>query len=277
MAIPWMVIAEGVAKAYQAYQEREQAKNDKDKAEQSIRKVIDAIDQAKREIINEIVNEIKNTRLRNLDGDVNGIVTIFNDYHIYSKDSYEWESEGERLRDLIDTSALIIGHFVAEFRSLNYNDERDFKFGVNIYPLYTNIVSVRSVAMIERTYTYGIDDKSRIPPMIEELKKHTRKMYDALRKRSDDRFGPLGAIFKVPPQPSGPIRIDEEILEPGEREVDAYHWIFRPSHGGIGSSRTCSVKDVFACEEERKLDMDREFLKYPGVQPVLKAKAALNI
>uniref|UniRef100_UPI0040571B54 hypothetical protein n=1 Tax=Candidatus Electronema sp. TaxID=2698783 RepID=UPI0040571B54 len=262
MAIPWAIIAEGVAKAYQAYQEREKAKNDRDKAEQSIKKVINAIEQAKREIINEIVDEIRNTRLHDLEGDAGGIITNFSDYRIYNKisDEDKWRFEETRLSRMIDNAAGVVEDFKAILNSTNFDNESQLNFAVKIYPIYVDIVFIRAVAMIERHYTYGMDDESRVQPMIEDLKKHTNNMYAALRKRSDARFSSMRS------------RQDAEGFS------TIYYWDFngtRKNCGVLNSSDTFN-EDVDHCHKNYLSHKNEEFNKYPGVQPVLKTKELLG-
>jgi hypothetical protein len=69
--------------------------------------------------------------------------------------------------------------------SIQNQTDLDFVFGS--VSLLATIVSVRAAAMVERTVTYGIDDLSDIPSMLNK----GRDLLEVVRRKSDSRFGPL--------------------------------------------------------------------------------------
>lgn len=138
-----------------------------------------AIEEARTEIIQFMVG----LRLDDLQGDVDGLVITFQTYDPLPNGSeVPIPSEEERLRNIIDNAAGVLGDLGA---SIENQADLDLVFGC--VPLLAAVVSLRSAAMVERTFTYGIDDATDIPSMLDKA----RNLLVVVRRKSDARFGPI--------------------------------------------------------------------------------------
>lgn len=131
---------------------------------------------------NEILDHIQALALADLQGDVDGLMITFDAYDpIPDGGGDPIASEEERLRNLIDDAAQVFGDLKA---IITNNFDLDLVFGC--VPILAAVVPLRTAAMVERTFTYGINDLKDVPAMLSEVK----NILQTLREKSDSRFGP---------------------------------------------------------------------------------------
>ena len=131
----------------------------------------------------QIIQFMLSLRLDDLQGDVDGLLITFQAYDPFPDGGgIPIPSEEERLRNIIDHSAGVLGDLGA---SIQNQTDLDFVFGS--VSLLATVVGLRAAAMVERTLTYGIDDVTDIPSMLNR----GRDLLEVVRQKSDGRFGPV--------------------------------------------------------------------------------------
>lgn len=144
-----------------------------------LRNILNAIAEAR----DDILNFLESLQLNDLQGDIDGLMITFEAYDPLPEGGGDpIPSEEERLRNIIDNAAQVIGDLGAIIQTQR---ELDFVFGC--VPLLAMVVSLRAAAMAERTLTYDINDLKDVPSMV----RRARERLVTVRRLSDSRFGPV--------------------------------------------------------------------------------------
>lgn len=163
-------LAVALARAILADRERrEQAAADEQLANAIITRISAAIDRAK----NDILDFLRQQRLDELTGRVDG---LFDTFQRYAADP---RANEDRLVRLIDDLAQLIGIM----NRLLAGDERQV---LSVFPTYACAVSLSLVAISERRHRFGVNEITAGLP--EEAKVHALNLKGILRRRSDLRF-----------------------------------------------------------------------------------------
>lgn len=188
--MPTLTIFDGIKAIYQAYQAYKDDQEQDRKTEQIISEIVAALDRTRNEIIAKIVDQLRLSRRADLDGDIRGLQTRFMEYQRYDKQSQreQWSQESNRLLNIIDESASVIGDLEAEIDTLNLKAMPDAKHAGYVFTLYAAIVPLRATAMRERSFIYGTVDGEHIPAMFTKVKSRAVKLQPQMRRTSDSRF-----------------------------------------------------------------------------------------
>jgi hypothetical protein len=153
--------------------------NDEIDSATMLRNIKNTIEQAR----DQIIQFMHSLLLDELQGNVIGLMITLEAYDPFPEGGgAPIPSEEERLRNLIDKGADVIGHLETTIRN---QTALDLVFGS--VPILAMVVSLRGAGMVERTMTYGINDLKDIPPML----RRGRDLLEVVRQKSDGRFGPI--------------------------------------------------------------------------------------
>jgi hypothetical protein len=190
MAVEWTVIAKVIEAAYDAYQNYNDRESILQRHQEIIDEIVGGLNRTRYEIITEIVQEIRDGRLANLDGDIRGLEIRFAEYARYDQETQhsQWQSEGNRLRDIIDDSADVLGNLEAELDHLDLRTIPDARHAGRVFALYAVLVPFRATAILERDFTYGTQGVKHIPAMFDKIKALAGTLSARLRAASDSRF-----------------------------------------------------------------------------------------
>ncbi len=122
MAVDFSIIAKIAQTVYSIYNKMKSWMDQSKKvSNEEIARLITELMRSANQARIDIISEIRETRLADLIGDVNGIFMRLDEYTIYDKNTQyqQWNSEGERLREIIDDSAGVIGDLCAELNRFN--------------------------------------------------------------------------------------------------------------------------------------------------------------
>jgi hypothetical protein len=153
---------------------------------QHIRRVATSVERAREEII----EEIQGTQLANLAGDVNGLGMLLSEYTAYNRETeyHQWLSEGERLREIIDDGAIVVGHLEEELNRLDLAQSDLLDYAGEVFSVFASAIPLRGTAMLERTRHYQTHDANHIPEMHLRIRTQVNRLLPALRRESDRRF-----------------------------------------------------------------------------------------
>jgi hypothetical protein len=209
---------------------REQAAADEELANSIVARISAAIDRAK----NEILDFLRQQRLDDLAGRVDG---LFDTFQRYAADP---RANHDRLVRLIDELAQLIGIMN---RLLTAGDERQL---FAVYPTYATAVSISLVAISERRHRFGVNEITAGLP--QEAKAHTERVKATLRRRSDLRF-----------------HLATRQSEPGSFDIgytfnDQFHFV------DIVFGRNTPPRVIERVRREIEAHREREFPLFPGVR-----------
>jgi hypothetical protein len=281
MAIDFTIIAKIAQTVYDIYDKMKSWLDTSRKvSNEEIEKLILELMRSANQARIDIIFEIRDTRLADLIGDVNGIFIRLDEYTIYDKNTQyqQWDSEGERLREIIDDSAGVIGDLCAELDRLNLVNIQtllsrisDIEHASNIYCLLSIIVPLRAIAMAERSRNYGTDDFHHIPSIWLNLKMQTAVMYAAIEYIVQNGFS------KILTRRGEPVSRGKYIMFIGYEFINHFVSLFEAHQDNMGSAiQRAQVilnkrKENYLCSQTIlvvKAEMEPhsfESLNYPGL------------
>lgn len=226
-------IAVALARAILADRERrEQAAADEQLANTIITRISAAIDRAK----NDILDFLRQQRLDEIAGRVDG---LFDTFQRYAADP---RANEDRLVRLIDDLAQLIGIM----NRLLVGDARQV---LAVFPTYACAVSLSLVAISERRHRFGVNEITAGLP--EEAKVHALNVTAILRRRSDQRF-----------------HIATRREEPGSVVIGyTFEDRFRPIDIVFGNNTPARV--IERVNAAMTAHQEREFPLFPGVSELL--------
>jgi len=183
-------IGKYVEKAYNFYQKYIAKKDEKPGVLKLLEEMCATLEEVKDAVLKEIPQEIKETRLADLEGDVIGLVTNFREYDIYDEETEhtQWEVARERLRDAIDRAAGVLGDLETEIGRCDLDKNIDLHQAIKVFGLYATLVPLRALAMEELARNYQMNEEEHILSMFVRAKDLAGKLYPKLRDKSDSRF-----------------------------------------------------------------------------------------
>jgi len=183
-------IGKYVEKAYNFYQKYIAEKDEKPGVLKLLEEMCATLEEVKDAVLSEIPQEIKETRLADLEGDVIGLVTNFREYDIYDKDAepIAWEIAKERLRDAVDRAAGVLGDLESEIGRCDLDQDIDLNQAIKVFGLYATLIPVRALAMTELARSYQMNEEEHILSMFAGARDLAKKLYPRLREKSDSRF-----------------------------------------------------------------------------------------
>lgn len=148
------------------------------------------LEEVKNAVIREIPREILESRLADLSGDVEGLVTNFNGYYRYDEESEhaQWETARLRLIHVVNEAPGVMADLKNEINHQDLNHDIELDQAINVFCLYAVLVPVRALALEELKINYGQSTEVEISNLIQDAKKLSRRLYPELRERSNNRF-----------------------------------------------------------------------------------------
>lgn len=212
---------------------REQAAADEQLANSIIAHINAAIDRAR----NEIFEFLRQQRLDDLAGRVDG---LFDTFQRYAADP---RANHDRLVRLIDELAQLLGIMN---RLLLAGDERQV---LAVFPTYACAAALSLVAISERRHRFGVNEITAGLP--QEAKVHAERVNAILRRRSDQRF-----------------HVATRREEPGSFNIgytfnDQFHFV------AIVFGNNTPARVIERVERAILAHQEREFPLFPGVRELL--------
>ncbi len=177
------------------------------------------------------------------------------DGFIMNMDSYDAEDphDEERLRALIDDSALFIGTLGRWCDGLSLPNGAGHELSYQAAPLYASLLILRAHAMAERELSYGANEIKDILPSLRLGCERVTTLRNRLQRASDRRFGP----------------IRKQLIGNGES--------WRYSYTFNGRSFDRFFEWTFeAVDAERTRHQNREFADYPGAGEICEILSSLQ-
>jgi hypothetical protein len=159
------------------------------------RAILDAVRAATDEFLSELMRET----IAELEGDLEGYLTT---YAAYDPDPND-PIEENRLSRLIDDSARTMGRLGALIDAVETDppvESPAAELAFQSLPLYLSVHYLRAQAMTERQVTYGASELRDSLPAFDTALTRLDALLAYLRRRSDERFGPIvGRVIENPP------------------------------------------------------------------------------
>jgi hypothetical protein len=180
MPFPWIAAAQAIAAAASAYMDHVRNRDDAAQRERDRDLILAAIRDAKSEIISEVVRQ----RMAELTGALEGFESVYASYDADPNDP----AEEERLRSLIDDTAVTIGQLGALIDPVRRGGVAA-DVALQAWPIYVQLLYLRAQAMTERQVTYGAAEIDDAVPTLQEAVTRGTRLLSYLHGVSDARFG----------------------------------------------------------------------------------------
>lgn len=220
---------------------REQASSDDQRAADIINAVRAAIDQATQTIL----DYLRQQRLDEIAGAVNGLFVTFARY------AADPANNQERLVNLIDALAILIGQMSQILARIGANEQD----ALNVFPTYVSAVSLSAFAITDRRLRFEVNET--LGGILGQAKVYSLQVRDVLRKRSDARFSPR-------------VQTEEGELFLGYTFNGNFEVVAILPKGGRAQEIAEHVREVMHAR------MDAEYLLYDGVKELTEFLSAMD-
>ena len=247
-------IAGLIEKAYNAYKEYMEKREEAAEHERLRQEMLAAI----RKVTTDIISELIETRLEKLRGELEGFTS---NYAAYDPDPNS-EVEENRLVRIADDSARTIGQLGQILDGLGTDpdqkpaDDPDRLLAFDAWPIYIPLIYLRAQVLAERETTYGaVEAKDALDSMDDALDR-LDSLLEFLRTESDANYGPIT---------TGPVPDYEEEM-----------FYFTVKGRKMACGRLTNPNAYAQCEATRESMMDGAFRVYDGVPELSSALSQLR-
>lgn len=246
MALDWITAGKVALAAGQAFLAHLQARADDAERERDRALILEAIKQAREEILDRLnvleVNELK--------GELEGFRLTYASYDADPSDP----AEEARLVTLIDDSARVLGRLGSHLDTVGANPA----LALEAWAVYVPLLYLRAQAMTEREATFGADESREALLSFDMGIPRLQGLLAYLRAQNDNQFGPV---------------VCRPVPDSQDSTVCWYWW--GNEQFICGSTR--DPRGVDKCRRSRAANMESSYRAFPGVREITLAAEQMQI